>query len=63
MKFCRQVDEIRKDNSEGGSPDSERQTWHVFIYKGIIVIKYRITMLQITNPKKLSSKKGPKGDT
>ena len=41
---------------EQGNPDPERHTWYVLTYKWMLVIKYRLTMPQITNPKKLSNK-------
>jgi hypothetical protein len=55
------MDETGKDHSERGNLDSERQTWYVLTYKWILVIKYRVNMLQTTDPKKLSNKQDPRG--
>lgn len=40
-------------------PASERQTWYVIIYKWIVAVKQRITMLQSTDLEKLSNKDYP----
>jgi hypothetical protein len=47
----------RKGHPEYGSPDTKKnQTWYVLNYKWILVIKYRITMVQTKDPKKLRIK-------
>jgi hypothetical protein len=40
--------------------DPERHTWYVLTNKWALAIKYRITMIQSTDPKKLSYKDGPR---
>ena len=42
---------------------TQPHVWYVFTYKWILAIKTRITMLQSTDPKKLSNKEGPRRDT
>jgi len=41
---------------------TEKDTWYVLIYKWILAIKYRVTILYSTYPKKVSNKEGPKED-
>ena len=43
-------------------PNTKGHSWYVLTYKWMLAIKYRITMLQSTDPKKLSSQEGPKED-
>jgi hypothetical protein len=57
-EFCRQNDRNRKDHSQRGNPDPKGYSWYVLTYKWILPIKYRITMLCSTNPKKLNKKEG-----
>jgi hypothetical protein len=59
---CKQIDGTIKYHPECSNPDPETQTWYVLTYQWILVIKYRITMLQSTDPKRLSNKEGPRGD-
>ena len=42
---------------------TKRKPWCLCTYKLILIIKYRITMLQSTEPKKISKKEGPSWDT
>lgn len=43
-------------------PDWEGQTWYVIAYKHILAAKYRITILQSTDPERLRNKEGTRGD-
>jgi hypothetical protein len=52
------MDGTQKDYAESGNPDSERQTWYILLYKWKLALKYRITTLQSTDPKKQSNKEG-----
>lgn len=45
-----------------GNPNPERQAMHIMTYKWIFAIKYQISRVHSTVPKKLSSKEGPRGD-
>jgi hypothetical protein len=49
------IDRTRK-YPECGNPDPERHAWYIFTYKWTLAIKYRITLLQSTDPKKLRNK-------
>ena len=40
------------------NPDSERHIWYTFTYKKILAIKYRITILQSIEEKKLRNREG-----
>jgi hypothetical protein len=62
IHLCRQTDGTIKYHPEWGNPDTERHTWYAFTYKWILAIKFLITMLQSTDPKKLSNWKGPRKD-
>jgi hypothetical protein len=44
---------------EWGNPAPKGNTWYVFTYKWILVIKYKIPMLHSTDPKKLNKVEGP----
>jgi hypothetical protein len=41
-------------------PRPRKTTWHVLTDKWTLAIKYRIAMLQSTDPKKPSNKEGPR---
>ena len=56
------MDQTRKYHPECGNPDPKENAWYVLTDKWILAIMYRITMLQSTDPKKQSSREGPKKD-
>lgn len=41
---------LEKNHVEAGDLDTETQTWYGLTYKGILAVKYRITLLQSTSP-------------
>jgi hypothetical protein len=57
------MDGSREDHPEWGNPHLETQKCYVLYYKWILVIKYRIIMLQSIDQKKLNNKKGSSGNT
>ena len=54
--------DIMKFVGKWGNPDPERHPWFVLTDKWTLAIKYRTTMLQSTDPKKPSNKKGLRED-
>jgi hypothetical protein len=40
--------------------DPKRHEWYVFTFSWTLAIKYRTTVLQYSNPKKLGNKEVPK---
>jgi hypothetical protein len=59
----RQMNGTRKDHPEWGNPEPKRKTWYILTCKWILVIKYRITMLQSIDSKKPNNKEGPREDS
>ena len=59
-EICRQMEGTIKYQPKWCNPDPKGHTWYVLTYKWILVIKYRITMLQSTDPKKPNTKEGPR---
>ena len=56
MEFSSKWNWKKKDHSDWGNPDSERQTQFVLTYKWILDVKLWITGLQSIAPEKLSNK-------
>lgn len=52
--------ELEKNHPARVNPD--RQTRYALTYKCIVAIKYRITILQTTDQKKVRNKEGPRGN-
>jgi hypothetical protein len=57
------MDGTRKYHSKCGNPDPKGHTWHVFTYKWILLIKYRMPIIHPVNPKKLKEKEDPSEDS
>jgi hypothetical protein len=51
--ICSQMDGTRKDHSEWGNSDPERQIWYVVTNMWILVVKLMITKLQSLEPQKV----------
>lgn len=51
----RQMDEIGKDHSEWGNSDQEGIACYVVTVNALLLIEYKMTMLQSKSPNKLSN--------
>ena len=54
--------ELQNINLSEVTQTEKGHAWYVLTYKWILVIKYRIPMLQFTDPKKLNNEEGPRED-
>ena len=54
--------ELEKNHPENTQSKKDTHRRNIITYKWILAIKYRITMLQSTEPKKLNNKDGSKED-
>jgi hypothetical protein len=65
-EICRQLDGIGKHHPGPIEPTQTQKdihTLYILTYKWILTMKYRITMLQTTDTKKLSDKYGRRWDS
>jgi hypothetical protein len=56
------MDGTRKYHPEQGNPDPKGHVWYVLTDKWILVKKYGIAMIQLTDCIKFNMKEGPSGD-